>query len=179
MFADLLRKARKDLDLTQSQLEELTKEEYGEEDGVSSTNISRYENDKRRPSEESLEKLIEVLDVDEEMADRMREAVRRAKDRTSGPSGMVSDEEEVDAWLNAVLSSDLPGNARIVLGNLRSFLDADNWVAVATDEEIAETAKLDEDEVVSGIEHALRSPFLERVGDSKAMCVYRLTLPGE
>jgi len=167
MFDELLKKAREGAGMSQDDLKEAS--------GVSVSNISRYENSHRNPSDESLDALIEALEVDQETEDRMREAVRRARDKTTGPNGMVDDPDKIEPWTNAVLSSELPGNARIILANARHLLDEQSWVVAATTEEIADAANLSPSEVESAIHHALDSPFLERIGSVE--WAFRLTFP--
>lgn len=80
-------------------------------------------------------------------------------------------------WLDAVMTSDLERNARLLTSYLLTALHEDHWVVSTTPESLAEATNEDAEWVREHWDTMLNSPFVERVGEGE--WTLRLVFPEE
>jgi transcriptional regulator with XRE-family HTH domain len=121
-FAELLRRYRRARELTQAELAERA--------GISERSLSNYERGEGRPYSSTLERLIEVLDLDENQASELRGLVHRLKTPSDPPDDVYQDSF-------AGLTDGLAG----LPGPMRAFKDFIQVVLEQLDEELLESRR--------------------------------------
>ena len=169
-IADELREARKRAGMT--------KKEADSSAGVGSSSFSYYERGKRIPSDETIDKIAEALPVDPERLKSLAEAEREKRDESRrGQTGYVDSTSSLERWEGLVLS-ELAAPAKFLCMSMRHWVDTDSWIAVVSNDQIADAIDVDPDETDAIVQEAIEAGFLDRPGDNDDVrWVFRLTFP--